>query len=989
MAKHELLSDGERDQLLGVPTERDDLARLYTFEPTDIDLIRLRREDRNRLGIGLQLALFRHPGTTLAQILNRVSALPEELLSFIAEQLGIPAEAIADYAAREQTMTDHARELAAAFGLRGPVKTDIPFMIEMATNASWPTDKGVVIAAGVIDALRQAKILLPSISTIERAGIAGRARARKQATHALLSDLNTDQLVKLDALFVAESGMDITRLAWLKAIPAAAKPDHVREILDRLRFVRTIGIPAKASAMIHPDRYRQFVREGRASPAYLIERYTASRRRATLVALLIDLEERLTDAAIEMADKLIGSVFARAKNTQARRYVATSKDVSRLMRLFRGTIDALSGALENDTDPIEAIDESVGWAALLKVRHEVAAIAETAGEDPLIVAVDRYATLRKFAPALIEALEFKAGRGSARTIAAIRILRELNRSGKRDVPPDAPMPFKKEWRKLVIGPNGKINRRLYETATLAHLRNKLRSGDVWVERSSAYRRFDSYLLPESAAAPIASALGLPATADEWLDQRGRELDWRLKRFSQRLNRNQLDGVSFIDGRLAVTPVKAAAPAEAEAFADRLDAMMPRIRVTELLHEVARETGFLSSFTNLRTGEKCPNENALLAAILADATNLGLTRMAAASQGVTRDQLVWSQDAYIREDTYNAALATIINAHHCLPIAAVWGDGATSSSDGQFFRGGKRGAPGGDINARYGVDPGFSFYTHVSDQHGPYHVKVISAATHEAPYVLDGLLHHGSNLSIAEHYTDTGGATDHVFALCTMLGFRFCPRLRDFPDRRLIPIGLPSTYPGIAPLLGKRIRIDVIREHWVEVVRLVASLKAGHVAPSMMLRKLAAYERQNQVDIALQEIGKIERTLFMLDWLENPSLRRRCQAGLNKSEQRHALTHAICTFRQGRIIDRSHEAQQYRASGLNLVIAAIVYWNSTYMADAVAHLRSAGESIPDELMAHTSPVGWEHIAFSGDFLWDRAALATNRKLLNLTSRKQAA
>lgn len=482
---------------------------------------------------------------------------------------------------------------------------------------------------------------------------------------------------------------------------------------------------------------------------------------------------------------------------------------------------------------------------------------------------------------------------------------------------------------------------------------------------------------------------MPATADEWLDQRRRELDWRLKRFSQRLKRNQLEGVSFIDGRLQVTPVRAIAPAEAKTLADRLDAMMPRIRVTELLHEVARETGFMAAFTNLRTGEKCPNENALLAAILADATNLGLSRMAAASQGVTRDQLVWTQDAYIREDTYNAALATIIDAHHCLPIAAVWGDGTTSSSDGQFFRGGKRAASGGDINARYGVDPGFSFYTHVSDQHGPYHAKVISAATHEAPYVLDGLLHHGSNLSIAEHYTDTGGATDHVFALCAMLGFRFCPRLRDFPDRRLIPIDLPAAYPGIAPLLGKRIRTDVIREHWDEVVRLVASLKAGHVAPSLMLRKLAAYERQNQVDIALQEIGKIERTLFMLDWLENPALRRRCQAGLNKSEQRHALTQAICTFRQGRIIDRSHEAQQYRASGLNLVIAAIVYWNSTYMADAVAHLRSAGEFIPDDLLAHTSPVGWEHIAFSGDFLWDRAAQATSRKLLNLSPKRQAA
>nr|WP_168169019.1 DUF4158 domain-containing protein [Shinella sp. HZN7] len=374
MAKHELLSDAEREQLLGIPPERDDLARLYSFEPADIDLIRLRREDRNRLGIGLQLALFRHPGTTLAQVLNRTTSIPEGLLSFVSEQLGIPAEAIADYAAREQTMTDHARELANTLGLRVPARTDIPFMIEMAATVAWSTDKGVVIAAGVIDALRQAKILLPSISTIERAGIAGRARARKQATHALLAGLGTDQLAALDALFVTDPVTGITPLAWLKAIPAAAKPDHVREILDRLRFVRRIGIPAKAGTAIHPDRYRQFVREGRASPAYLIERYTGSRRRATLVAFLIDLEERLTDAVIEMADKLIGNMFTRAKNTQAQRYVATSKDVSRLMRLFRGTIDALSAAQENDVDPIEAIDESVGWATLLKVRHEGAMV---------------------------------------------------------------------------------------------------------------------------------------------------------------------------------------------------------------------------------------------------------------------------------------------------------------------------------------------------------------------------------------------------------------------------------------------------------------------------------------------------------------------------------------------------------------------------------------------------------------------------------------
>ncbi len=96
--------------------------------------------------------------------------------------------------------------------------------------------------------------------------------------HALLSDLGPDQIEKLDGLFVLCPNMGITPLSWLKSIPAAPKPDHVREILDRLRFVRAIGIPAKARTMVHPDRYRHFVREGRVSPAYLMERYAASPR---------------------------------------------------------------------------------------------------------------------------------------------------------------------------------------------------------------------------------------------------------------------------------------------------------------------------------------------------------------------------------------------------------------------------------------------------------------------------------------------------------------------------------------------------------------------------------------------------------------------------------------------------------------------------------------------------------------------------------------
>lgn len=217
----------------------------------------------------------------------------------------------------------------------------------------------------------------------------------------------------------------------------------------------------------------------------------------------------------------------------------------------------------------------------------------------------------------------------------------------------------------------------------------------------------------------------------------------------------------------------------------------------------------------------------------------------------------------------------------LPLAGVWGDGTTSSSDGQFFRAGGRGESFGDINARHGAEPGVAFYTHVSDQFGPFHTKVIAATASEAPHVLDGLLDHRSGLRIVEHFTDTGGATDHVFGMLALLSFGFAPRLRDIRDRRLYIVPGMETPPILAGLVGGPINVDLIEKHWDELLRLAVSVSAGHVSASATLQRLAAYPRQNSLALALREVGRLQRSIFMLEWLRSPELRRRAGAGLNK------------------------------------------------------------------------------------------------------------
>ena len=106
-----------------------------------------------------------------------------------------------------------------------------------------------------------------------------------------------------------------------------------------------------------------------------------------------------------------------------------------------------------------------------------------------------------------------------------------------------------------------------------------------------------------------------------------------------------------------------------------------------------------------------------------------------------------------------------------------------------------------------------------------------------------------------------------------------------------------------------------------MLRLAASVRTGVVSASLILKRLGNYPWQNGLALALREDGRIERTLYTLDWLEQPALRRQATVALNKGESRNALVRAVCFHRLGRLRDRIAEAQQHRASGLALVTAA--------------------------------------------------------------------
>ena len=224
--------------------------------------------------------------------------------------------------------------------------------------------------------------------------------------------------------------------------------------------------------------------------------------------------------------------------------------------------------------------------------------------------------------------------------------------------------------------------------------------------------------------------------------------------------------------------------------------------------------------------------------------------------------------------------------------------------------------------------------------------------------------------VREQYADTGGFTDHVFAACSILGYAFVPRIRDLPSKRLYVFERAGVPKHLRPLVGGKVNVDLIDRNWADILRVAATRAAGTMRPSQ-LRKLAAYPRQNELAAALREVGRIERSLFMIDWTTDPDMRRRTQVGLNKGEAHHALKRAINFHQRGELRDRTGEGQRYRVAGLNLLAAIIIYWNTLKLGEAVFARRKAGlESLLPQLIEDAplivGPDETRHAKVAGQF-----------------------
>jgi TnpA family transposase len=629
MPRRSILSATERESLLALPDAKDELIRLYTFNDADLSRIRQHRGAANRLGFAVQLCYMRYPGIALT-----ADAEPDvPLLRMVADQLKLPGDIWNGYGQRAETRREHLLELQSAYGFKSfTTLSHYRTAVHSLDDLAWQTDKGIVLARELPKGLRRKSVLLPAVGVMERICAEAITRANRRIHAALTDTLTNVHRQRLDELLKRKEGRKVTWLAWLRQSPAKPNSRHMIEHIERLKAWQALDLPTGIERQVHQNRLLKIAREGGQMTPADLSKFEPQRRYATLVALAIEGMATVTDEIIDLHDRIIGKLFNAAKNKHQQQFQASGKAINDKVRLYGRIGQALIEAKQNGGDPFAAIEAVMPWDTFAASVTEAQTLARPADFDFLHHIGESYATLRRYAPQFLDVLKLRAAPAAKGVLDAIEVLRGMNSDSARKVPADAPTAFiKPRWAKLVLTDEG-IDRRYYELCTLSELKNALRSGDVWVQGSRQFKDFDEYLVPVEKFVTLKLVSELPLAVatdcDQYLRERLELLEQQLDTVNRMAAANELpDAIITTASGLKITPLDASVPDAAQALIDQTAMLLPHLKITELLREVDEWTGFTRHFTHLKAGDTAKNKTLLMTTILADAINLGLTKMA--------------------------------------------------------------------------------------------------------------------------------------------------------------------------------------------------------------------------------------------------------------------------------------------------------------------------------------------------------------------------
>ncbi len=857
----------------------DEFLLIAKLKPEDIVEIHKRRRENNRLGFAYQLAFVRLHNRFPAQ---QPLEILDELLTYIAIQLDIPETAIVAYQRRRQTIVEHRAAILDYLGLTTFGEDEIQALASFLFQEACRLEQTGPLLIQAKQFLKENGILFPADDTLRRLIVTQRQAARDHIFTRIAGNLSLAQQEALDGLLIPGKKRT-TPFQVLKKPPGQPSPKSMLRLGDKLKMIHATGVLTLDLSWLNNNYQRSLTRYARRCSADRLRDLKEDRRYAVLVCFLWQAYRDTIDHMIDMHDKLMLRVFNRAQED----IDAETRKQRRMIRSSLDSFQRLGFLILDDTIPDSELRQmffqEIDRERLLEQVSAAEAWLTGKYSHVFNLVLQRFHYLRQFAPALLESLTFQAEvTGATSLIQATQLLKEMNQTGKRKLPEDAPLAFIPNNLRPFMEKDGEVNKQAWECALLTVIRDEIRAGNVFVRQSKRFGRFDDFFIADDKwrvqRESFFRRAGLPVQAEYVPDFLTDRLNLAYDRFLEQLPQNSYATVGEKGWQLSVDPAVSLSTKEKQRL-ENLQAWLAEnlrdIKLPELLIEVDNELHFTDFFSPVAKQREAEEVCTVLAAIMAYGCNVGPYTMARLTGDITYRQIKRVTDWQLTEEAQREALAVLVNAIGRLDVTQSWGEGKTSSSDGQRFRL-RRKILQRTYSHRF-RDYALEFYSFVADNYAPFYSTVIECTDRDAAYVLDGLLYNESDLALEEHYTDTHGYTEINFAAFAMLGRRFAPRIRGLQHQRIYRIDKEKEYGPLAPLVerwDRTIHMDWICEQWDRMGQFYASLESGHTTASTALKRLAGYSGKNHFYRANRELGRVFKTLYILQYMSDPVMRGR-------------------------------------------------------------------------------------------------------------------
>ncbi len=961
-------------QFSGDPNEVQ-LSRYFHLDEADLAFISNRRGAQNKLGFALQLTSARF----LGNFLSNLTLVPINVQIFVARQLSIQdISVLATYAQRDTTKREHTALIRKHYDYKE--FNELPWSFRLSRllyTRAWINNERPSLMFDFSTAwLIQNKVLLPGASTLSRLISEIRERANNQLWLRLSSLPTIEQKEKLETLLQVPEGMRSSLFDCYRKGPVTVSSPAFNASIDRYLELKAFGINKLDFTHIPPVRLKNLARHAGVISVPKIARMADDKRIAILLAFVKSFEIIALDDALDIFDLLITKISSDAKKLGQKNRLRTLKDLDKSALSLADVCQLIVNDKTNEDKLREIIFNKISkekLTELITIVNDLARPYDDKFHDEIVA---QYGKVNRFLPRLLNNVDFKMAPAGENVFSALKYLTS-NSSSHKQIFADPPLEIiTTSWKRLVFDKHNQVTKKGYTLCFLDKLQDSLRRRDIYVKNSDRWGDTREKLLQgtdwQANRIQICRSLGHPVQPDEAISKLANQLDVTYKQVAANFNANEsvrIDNSGKYTSLTITNLDKLDEPPSLTLLNKQVTTLLPRVDLADLILEIHAHTGFADEFTHVSEFNARANNLtvSICAVLMAEACNIGLEPLIKHHiPALTRHRLSWVRQNYLRAETLVQANAKLVDFHSTLSLANKWGGGEVASADGMRFV-----TPVRSINTRpnrkyFGSSKGITWYNFVSDQYSGFHGVVIPGTLRDSIYVLEGVLEQQTGLTPTEIMTDTTGTSDMVFGLFWLLGYQFSPRLADAGEAVFWRIDKDMNYGVLNDLARGNVNTYRIEQHWDDMMRIAGSLKLGTVQASELIRSLLKSTRPSSLALAIIEAGRINKTLYLLNYIDDKDYRRRILTQLNRGEGRHSVARIICYGQRGEIRKRYKEGQEDQLGALGLVTNAVILWNTIYMQAALDHIQQQSKTIREEDEARLSPLGYKHLNVLGHY-----------------------